>query len=89
MGYTEGPPARGHCVWLERHERSPRLAAQPPRFAILYNFVGYGGVQLQRLVREARADPTRRVRATAFERGRYRTLLFEVEPADGSGGGRR
>ena len=81
MGYTDGPPPRGHCVWLERHERRPRLADYPPRFAVLYNFVGYGGAHFQTLLREARRDPSRRVRSQAFERGRYRTFLVEVEPA--------
>lgn len=81
MGYVGKPRANGHCVWLERGQRPRRLSAYPPRFAILYNFVGYGGRLLQDLQREAKRDPERRVRATAFVRGRYRTLLIEVEPS--------
>jgi hypothetical protein len=85
LGYAAGPPPGGRCIWLDPQLRRARLADLPQRFAILYDFIGYGGVQLQALVREARRDPTRRVRATAFERGRYRTLLLEVEPAPGPG----
>lgn len=81
MGYADGPLPDGHCVWLEPRLRRARLADLPERFAILYDFVGYGGRELQSLLRQARADPARRVRITRFEQGRYRTLLFEVSPA--------
>lgn len=81
LGYAQAPPPLGRSIWLDPDLRRARLADLPPRFAILYDFVGYGGVQLQALVREARGDPSRRVRVTPFERGRYRTLLFEVELA--------
>ncbi len=81
MGYADSPRAERICVWLERGRRPADLAAYPPRFAILYNFAGYGGRLLQELQRQARRDPSRRVRATAFERGRYRTLLIQIEPA--------
>jgi hypothetical protein len=87
MGYVEATPANGRCVWIERREpRSP----PPERFAILYNFVGYGGARLVALQRAAQADPTRRLRAPPFDRGRYRTVLVEVGPASaGEGPSRR
>jgi hypothetical protein len=80
LGYAEQPLRNGHCIWLDARRRRPRLADFPERFAILYDFIGYGGVQLQSLVRQARAHPERQVRVTPFERGRYRTLLFEISP---------
>jgi hypothetical protein len=79
MGYAAAPLPRGHCIWLEPRYRRARLADFPEHFAILYDFVGYGGLQLQRLIQQARADPGWRVDVTAFEQGRYRTLLFELE----------
>jgi hypothetical protein len=85
LGYAPAPLRGGRCIWLDAGLRRARLADLPERFAILYDFIGYGGVQLQALVREAERDPARRVRATAFQRGRYRTLLFVVEPAAGRG----
>ncbi len=78
MGYAAAPLPEGHCIWLEPRYRRARLADFPEHFAILYDFVGYGGLQLQNVIRQARADPGWRVSATAFERGRYRTLLFEL-----------
>jgi hypothetical protein len=78
MGYAAAPLPEGHCIWLEPRYRRARLADFPERFAILYDFVGYGGLQLQNVIRQARADPGWSVSATAFEQGRYRTLLFEL-----------
>jgi hypothetical protein len=78
MGYAPGPLPRGHCIWLEPRWLHAPLEDFPDRFAILYDFVGYGGNAFQALVRQARADPSRRVHTTVFSSGRYRTLLFEV-----------
>jgi len=78
MGYAPGPLPQGRCIWLEPHWLRARLDDFPDRFAILYNFVGYGGKAFQSLLRQARADPSRRVEATVFSSGRYRTLLFQV-----------
>lgn len=33
-------------IWLDTRLLHARLADLPPRFAILYDFIGYGGVQL-------------------------------------------
>jgi hypothetical protein len=78
MGYARTPLGLGHCVWLEERYRRGRLSDYPERFAILYDFAGYGGNVFQSLVRQARADPTRRVRSRVFAEGRYRTVLFLV-----------
>ncbi len=66
----------GRCIWLDPVARHARLSEFPDRFAILVNFVGYGGGQFAALLRQAQRDPSWRVQRERFEQGRYRTALI-------------
>lgn len=74
-GYASAPRAEGRCVVLDPVARHARLADFPQRFAILLNFVGYGGAQFQALLRQAGSNPAWTLERRRFEQGRYRTSL--------------
>jgi hypothetical protein len=83
-GYVVAPPAQGRCIWLDPVARHARLAEFPEHFAILVNFVGYGGNQFRALLRQAARDPAWRIEPRHFEQGRYRTSLIQLRRSGAS-----
>jgi hypothetical protein len=83
-GYASAPRANGRCIWLDPVARRARLADFPDRFAILVNFLGYGGAQFGALLRQAERDPAWRIERRRFQQGRYGTALVQLTRTSGA-----
>jgi hypothetical protein len=77
------PHPGGRCITFEK-ERPASLAINdlPDRFYVLVDAVILGGRELRKVVRDAKADPTRQVKVVGcFVQEPYRISLYEISRA--------
>lgn len=84
MGYAERTHPGGRCVALaQERPKSTNREDLPDRFFVLLDRRGFWGEQfLRTLLKEADADPTRRVKLyRRFQQGQFVVEIYEVIPA--------